>query len=96
MRTVSIRELKSGLSAYLREVQTGQELVITSRGKEVARILPAQLVKSRSATEADAIVVLRAQPWLRPSSEKRALPAITLPWPKRARALSELVLADRE
>jgi|APFre7841882724_1041349.scaffolds.fasta_scaffold38470_2 prevent-host-death family protein len=96
MRTVSIRELKSSLSAHLREVQRGEEIVVTSRGKEVARILPAQSAQSRSATEADAIAALRAQPWLRPSSAKRALPALTLPWPKRARSLSELVLADRE
>lgn len=37
---VSVRELKSGLSSYLRRVQAGETLVVTSRGKPVANVVP--------------------------------------------------------
>ncbi len=39
---ISIRELKSGLSRYLREVQKGVVIRVTSRGKPVARLVPIQ------------------------------------------------------
>ncbi len=38
---VSIRELKNHLSQYLRRVQAGEDVVITSRGRPVARLTPA-------------------------------------------------------
>jgi hypothetical protein len=38
MRTVSIRELKSHLSEYLRRVQGGESFLVTDRGRVVAEI----------------------------------------------------------
>jgi len=38
--TVNIRELRQNLAGFLRKVQQGDEIVVTSRGSEVARILP--------------------------------------------------------
>ncbi len=38
---VGIRELKNGLSQYLRRVQQGESLVVTERGRPVAHIVPA-------------------------------------------------------
>jgi prevent-host-death family protein len=38
--TVGIRELKTRLSAYLKEVKAGSTLIITERGKPVGRIVP--------------------------------------------------------
>jgi prevent-host-death family protein len=38
--TVSIRELKSRLSHYLRQAKAGQIVEITERGKPVGRIVP--------------------------------------------------------
>jgi prevent-host-death family protein len=38
--TVSIRELKSRLSHYLRRAKAGQIVEITERGKPVGRIVP--------------------------------------------------------
>jgi prevent-host-death family protein len=38
--TVGIRELKTRLSSYLKEVKAGSTLVITERGKPVGRIVP--------------------------------------------------------
>lgn len=42
MREVNVTELRSHLPAYLVQVQTGEELVVTSHGKPIARILPSQ------------------------------------------------------
>ena len=41
--TVSIRELKSRLSHYLRQVKGGTTLLITERGRPIGRIVPAGL-----------------------------------------------------
>jgi prevent-host-death family protein len=40
MKTVNIGELKNQLSAYLRYVRSGEEVVVRDRGIPVARILP--------------------------------------------------------
>ena len=41
MRSVGVRELKEHTSQLLREVgQGGEEILVTSRGKVVARLLP--------------------------------------------------------
>jgi prevent-host-death family protein len=38
MREINVTELRSRLPQYLRQVQKGEELRITSRGKVIARI----------------------------------------------------------
>ena len=40
MQTTSITELKNSLSAYLRNVKAGEEVLITDRGRPIARIVP--------------------------------------------------------
>lgn len=40
MRSVNIAELKNSLSAYLRLVREGEELVIRDRSRAIARIVP--------------------------------------------------------
>jgi prevent-host-death family protein len=40
MRTAGIREVRQNLSALLREVRQGREIVITDRGEPVARLTP--------------------------------------------------------
>jgi prevent-host-death family protein len=42
MRRVTVRDLQHNLAELLNQVQSGQELVVTKRGKAVARIVPAQ------------------------------------------------------
>ena len=39
-RRVGIRELKSRLSECVREVKTGETIIVTERGRAVARIIP--------------------------------------------------------
>jgi len=40
MRSVQIAELKNNLSAYLRKVRTGEEVVICDRQSPIAKIVP--------------------------------------------------------
>ena len=40
-KKVGVRELKTHLSGYLREIKKGATIVITDRGSEVGRIIPA-------------------------------------------------------
>lgn len=40
IKSVGIRELKTHLSKYLRKVKNGGEIIISERGKVVARIIP--------------------------------------------------------
>ncbi len=40
MRTTTVREVQHRLAAILSEVEAGQEIVITRRGKVVARLVP--------------------------------------------------------
>jgi prevent-host-death family protein len=39
-KTIGIREFKEQLSGHIREVKKGSTLVITERGKPVARLMP--------------------------------------------------------
>ena len=39
-RRIGLRELKAKLSECVREVKTGQTVVVTERGRPVARIIP--------------------------------------------------------
>lgn len=40
MRTVAVAKLKASLSRYLARVKGGEEILITERGKAVAKIVP--------------------------------------------------------
>jgi len=63
----SVRELKAHLSEYLRHVAAGEEVVVTSHGKPVARltaVLPRALTETER--EAEAIAKLESLPWVRP------------------------------
>jgi len=40
MKTAGIAELKASLSEYLAKVKAGEEVLITERGKPIARIAP--------------------------------------------------------
>lgn len=40
MTEVGIRELRNHLSRYLERVEHGEEMVVTDRGRAIARVLP--------------------------------------------------------
>lgn len=54
MKTVNIGELKNQLSAYLRYVRNGEEVVVCDRSVPVARILPFHIA---SASDEEAQLV---------------------------------------
>jgi prevent-host-death family protein len=41
MKRASISELKTSLSAYLHRVKRGEEILVTERGRPIARLVPA-------------------------------------------------------
>lgn len=41
MKTESVSKLKASLSEYLREVKAGEEVLVTERGRPIAKLTPA-------------------------------------------------------
>ena len=84
--TVGVRELRENLSAYLDRVKAGEEVVITERGKRVARIVgPSKLDQL--------IAEGRVRPARKPRRPIRQADLIRVdgpPWP------SETLIADRK
>jgi prevent-host-death family protein len=52
MATVGIRDLKNGLTRYLRRTKLGEEIVITERGRPIAVIQPIREARQASSLEA--------------------------------------------
>ena len=71
MKTASISRLKATLSAYIASVKGGEEVVVTDRGKPVARIVPV----GSEVGEGDRVRDLVARGVIRPG---RAKPACAL------------------
>jgi prevent-host-death family protein len=88
MSHVGVRELKNGLSRYLKRVKGGEEIVVTERGRSVARIVPAKATNLTRALEP--LVREGAVRWSggKPRGASRR-PVI------QGQSLSEIVLADR-
>lgn len=64
---VGVRELKNRLSSYLQRVQAGDDVVVTDRGRPIARLTTLDPDEERLSTLIEAGVV-------KPSTERRALP----------------------
>jgi len=88
---VGIRELKSGLSEYLRRVREGQSLVITDRGEPVAEITPV-----KTGTELEAILLkMAAEGRVTLPSRKRLKPFKPIKL-RGGKLLSTIIIEDRE
>ena len=87
--TVGIRELKSRLSHYLRQVKGGATLLITERGRPIGRIVPANLpTEDRLQTMIEAGLV---------SWSGRSLPSTTpVATTRGQQAVADLLLENRE
>jgi len=48
MEQVGVRELKNRLAYYLRNVQEGQAIIVTKRGKPIARLIPLPIAEETS------------------------------------------------
>lgn len=89
---ISVRELKSRLSATLRKVAAGEEVVVTSRGTEVARLVPPRARRRPRAAEAELIARFRRLPWVRPGSGRRPpLPKPLIRIGKGEKSLEQIV-----
>ncbi len=94
---VSIRELKNHLSEYLRRVQAGEEVIVTSRGRRIARLSGAREPLSAGELERAAVDRLSATPWIRTGTGGRVRGADRpVKWPKDEKPLSEQILDERE
>jgi len=88
MSHVGVRELKNRLSRYLKRVQGGEEIVVTERGRSVARIIPAKASHLKRVLE----------PLLREGAVRwnGGKPRGTIRRPViQGRPLSEMVVEDR-
>ena len=51
MRTVAVSELRNNLMSLIQRVQAGEDIIVTSRGNEVAKLVPMenkrQMAKAR-------------------------------------------------
>ena len=52
---VSLREANQHLSRYVKDVEQGQEIVITRRGQPVARLVPVERERRLSAEQSAAL-----------------------------------------
>ena len=57
-KAVGVRELKTRLGRYLREVRLGRTIVVTDRGEPVAELRPIALRASGPTAEIDRLVAL--------------------------------------
>jgi prevent-host-death family protein len=95
---VPVRELKNRLSEYLRKVSTGHEVIVTSRGKPVARLVAPRAGRRLTAAsgEEEAIALLRSQSWIRPGKAgKRRVPNAIIRLKSGEKTLAEIVSEQR-
>lgn len=48
MKTATVSKLKASLSAYLRRVKAGEEVLVIERGRPIAKLIPATGVETLS------------------------------------------------
>lgn len=89
MKYVGIRELKAQLARYLRAVEAGDTLTVTSRKRPIARVVP---IKKREEIE-ETLEALAEQGLLRRSRRKPS--PVARPLKISNVRLGEAVLEDR-
>lgn len=89
--SVSVRDLKTHLSEYLRRVQLGESVEVTSHGKVIAQLVPAPVRKESVVQRLDGM------PWIRmglPGAKLGLDAPIALHG--EGPSLTEMLLSDRE
>ncbi|MCI0635810.1 MAG: type II toxin-antitoxin system prevent-host-death family antitoxin [Actinobacteria bacterium] len=59
---VGVRELRNNLSQYLERVQAGDEVLVTDRGRAIARVLPLSGERTLDRLIAEGVVTRAKQP----------------------------------
>ena len=95
MREVSTRELKDGLSDWLRRVESsGERVVVTRSGRPVAALVPLSDLPDEST--GSAVAALVASGAVRAPRTVRRADAFAGPTvPARGRSAADMVLEDR-
>lgn len=94
METAGVAELKAKLSDYLKRVKAGEEVIVTERGKAIARVVP---FTTNGPTPAEYEEMIRAG-IIRPA-KKRGLPPDFWDRPRASASggsLVDAVLEERE
>ena len=93
MRTVGSRELKNRLGRYLGLVGKGETIIVTDRGKPVARLVPPEPEPGRTYSVEDVLKRLEAEGHLRRGTGKFRpfKPVVT-----RGKPASKMILEDRD
>lgn len=56
LRDVGVRELRNHLSGYLARVADGEEIIVTDRGKAVARVVPVDRLSKMDQLIAEGVI----------------------------------------
>jgi prevent-host-death family protein len=92
MQKVGSREFKNRMGRYLREVRRGRSLVITDRGKPVAKIVPPDETETEQPSLTERLNQLEALGLIRlakrPLGKFRAIPS-------RGKSASQMIIEDR-
>jgi prevent-host-death family protein len=92
MRKIGSREFKNRMGRYLRAVRKGQTLIITDRGKVVAKVAPADQTDATESILDEGLNKLHAQGLIRLARK---------PFPKfrpakgRGKPASQIIIEDR-
>jgi prevent-host-death family protein len=92
----SVRELKSKLSRYLKQAAAGEEVIVTSRGRAIARVVPAPPQAEEQPGKAEIRRRLAAIPGIMlPTGPKPRRSRHPIRIRKGEKTLAEIVLEDR-
>jgi len=93
MQTVNIADLKNNLSAYLKKVKNGAELIVKDRNRAVARLVPLSEGQDLDAEEA----ALVAAGLMRLPAKGKSDDFLALPAPRVAIAdIKAVIRAERD
>lgn len=88
---VGVRELKTRLGSYLRQVRAGRTLTVTDRGRPVATLAPVEMAGQSAAAR---LARLRAEGTV--TGVGKPLPRIASPIAGRGPLFSETIIEERE
>ena len=93
MRTVGSRELKNRLGRYLGLVGRGESIIVTDRGKPVARLVPPEPEPETTFSVEDLLRRLEAEGHLRRGTRPfRRFKPIRV----KGKPMSQMILEDRD
>jgi prevent-host-death family protein len=90
MREIGVRELKANLSSVIRQVEAGEEVRVTVRGRPVADLVPVGGPRRYSEGMRKLIAEGKVTPASRPLPLPKAKPRFT------GKSATAIVLAERE